>query len=195
MATALTDDAALALLANTIATATMLVVLIMLFGPVSGAHFNPAVSLVMALRRDICRRELAGYVGAQLAGGIIGTMIAHLMFSRPLIEASQKVRVGGGQWFAEGVAAFGLVLAILAGRRLVPASVPWLVGLYVASAYWFTASTAFANPAVVIARSLTDSFSGIRPVDAPGFVLAELAGALLAMTLCSWLLAAEKDLV
>jgi glycerol uptake facilitator-like aquaporin len=192
MATSLTDDIGLALLANGIATGAILVVLITILGPISGAHFNPAVSLVMSLRQEIGLRELGGYVSAQIAGGISGTFAAHLMFSRPLFEASQKARTGGAQWFSEGVAAFGLVLVILAGLRFARGAIPWMVGLYIAAAYWFTASTSFANPAVAVARSLTASFSGIRPIDVPGFVAAELAGAIAALVLCSWLLKEEK---
>src|SRR3984957_12013381 len=162
MAESLTKDAALALLGNTLPTGAMLVVLITILGPISGAHFNPAVSLVFALRRDLLAREAALYVVAQVAGGILGTIAAHLMFALPLVEASLKARAGGAQWFAEWVATFGLVVTILAGIRFARASVPWLVGLYITAAYWFTASTSFANPAVAIARAFTNTFSGIR---------------------------------
>ncbi|MGD9812118.1 MAG: aquaporin [Sphingobium sp.] len=187
MADALTDDVALALLANTLATGAILVVLISAVGPISGAHFNPAVSLVMWLRRELDARGFALYVAAQVAGGILGTIAAHLMFDLPVIEFSQKVRSGGAQWFSEGVAAFGLVCVILLGARFRKDALPWLVGLYIVSAYWFTASTSFANPAVAIARSFTDTFSGIRPLDLPGFIIAELAGALVALALVIWL--------
>ena len=188
MAENLTRDAALALLCNTLPTGAVLVVLISIFGPISGAHFNPAVSLVFTLRGELRSREAMAYVPAQIAGGIAGTFVAHAMFALPLIEASLKVRSGGAQWLAEGVAAFGLVATILAGLKFNRMAVPWLVGLYITAAYWFTSSTSFANPAVAIARSLTNSFSGIRPVDVPGFVVAELAGALAALALMSWLL-------
>jgi glycerol uptake facilitator-like aquaporin len=188
MADTLTDDTALALLGNTLATGAVLVVLITIFGSISGAHFNPAVSLVFALKRDLPHRDLWLYVAAQIAGGIAGTMAAHLMFDLPVIEASLKVRTGGSQWFSEWVASFGLVAVILGGVRFEQKSVPWLVGLYITAAYWFTASTSFANPAVALARSLTNTFSGIRPLDLPGFVIAELLGALCALALMSWLL-------
>ncbi len=192
MADALTDDTALALLANTLATGAILVVLISILGPVSGAHFNPAVSLVFALRREIDARAALLYGAAQITGGVIGTMVAHAMFSLPLVTASAKIRVGGAQWFSEFVAAFGLVSVILLCVRLDKKSVPYLVGLYITAAYWFTASTSFANPAVAIARSLTDTFSGIRPVDVPLFIVAEICGALAAMALCGWLLRNHK---
>ncbi len=188
MATSLTQDVGLALLGNTLATGAILVVLITVFGPISGAHFNPAVSLIFAISRDLPRRELTGYVLAQIIGGVLGTIAAHLMFTLPLIELSSKVRTGGAQWFSEGVATFGLVAVILAGIRFEQKAVPWLVGLYIIAAYWFTASTSFANPAVALARSLTDTFSGIRPVDLPGFWIAELVGAIAAFFLFTWLL-------
>ncbi len=188
MADALTGDDALALLGNTIATGAMLVVLITILGPVSGAHFNPAVSLVFLLSRDLPRRDFGFYVAAQFVGGIAGTIAAHLMFGLPLFEPSLKIRTGGAQWFSEGVATFGLVAVILAGIRFEQKAVPWLVGLYITAAYWFTASTSFANPAVAAARSITNTFSGIRPADLPGFILAELAGALCALALMDWLL-------
>ncbi len=188
MAQSLTADVALMLLGNTVATGAVLVVLITILGPISGAHFNPAVSLVFALRRELPPREAALYAAAQLAGGVAGTLAAHLMFGLPLIEPSAKVRTGGAQWFAEAVATFGLIVTILAGLRFLQAAVPALVGLYITAAYWFTASTSFANPAVAAARSLTNSFSGIRPADLPGFVLAQGAGALAGMALMGWLL-------
>ena len=188
MAETLTQDVALALLGNTLPTGAMLVVLITIFGPISGAHFNPAVTLVFALKRELTPREAASYVAAQIAGGMIGTVMAHAMFALPLLDASLKMRTGGAQWLAEAVAAFGLVATILAGLRFERASVPWLVGLYITAAYWFTSSTSFANPAVAIARSLTNTFSGIRPVDLPGFVIAEFCGALAALAFMNWLL-------
>jgi glycerol uptake facilitator-like aquaporin len=188
MGESLTRDVALALLANTLATGAILVVLITILGPISGAHFNPAVSLVFALERDLRPRDAALYVAAQVAGGIAGTIAAHAMFALPLLELSMKSRTGGAQWFAEWVATFGLVATILAGIRFERAAVPWLVGLYITAAYWFTASTSFANPAVAIARSLTNTFSGIRPIDLPGFIVAQLLGAVCAMALMGWLL-------
>ena len=188
MAERLTGDAALALLCNTLPTGAMLVVLITILGPISGAHLNPAVTAAFALKREMPPRDAALYVVAQVAGGIAGTAIAHLMFAAPILEASATVRAGSGLWFSEAVAAFGLVSVILAGMRFEPRSLPWLVGLYIVSAYWFTASTSFANPAVTIARSLTASFSGIRPIDAPAFIAAQFAGALAALTLMNWLL-------
>jgi glycerol uptake facilitator-like aquaporin len=192
MAETLTKDVALALLGNTLPTGAILVVLITIFGPISGAHFNPAVTLVFTLKGDLPAREGTLYVAAQIAGGIAGTIAAHLMFALPLIELSLKTRSGGSQWFAEGVAAFGLVATILAGIRFQRNAVPWLVGLYITAAYWFTASTSFANPAVAIARSLTNTFSGIRPADLPGFILAELAGAVVGLLVMSWLLHTSK---
>ena len=188
MAETLTKDVALELLANTLPTGAILVVLITILGPISGAHFNPAVSLVFALKRELAAREALLYILAQIVGGIAGTMIAHLMFGLPLIELSLKMRTGFPQWFAEAVAAFGLIATILGGIRFAHGAVPWLVGLYITAAYWFTASTSFANPAVAIARSLTNTFSGIRPNDLPGFIAAELAGALLGLIVTAWLL-------
>ena len=187
MADALTEDVALSLLGNTIPTGAILVVLITVLGPVSGAHFNPAVSLGFALTRDLPWRELAPYVAAQVAGGILGTFAAHLMFEMPMLQASATMRTGPAQWFSELVAAFGLMAIILGGLATRAAAVPWLVGLYITAAYWFTASTSFANPAVAIARALTDTFSGIRPGDLPGFIVAECLGAALAVWLAGWL--------
>lgn len=188
MAESLTKDVALALLGNTLPTGAILVVLITILGPISGAHFNPAVTLVFALRRELTPRDAQLYVAAQVAGGIAGTVIAHAMFALPLLDASLKIRSGGAQWLAEAVAAFGLVATILAGIRFNRSAVPWLVGLYITAAYWFTSSTSFANPAVAIARSLTNTFSGIRPADLPGFIAAELCGAVAALMLMGWLL-------
>ena len=188
MAESLTKDMGLALLGDTLPTGAILVVLVTILGPISGAHFNPAVSLVFALKRELPTRDAALYVAAQIVGGVAGTFAAHLMFGLPIFEISLKARTGAGQWFAEWVATFGLILTILAGVRFARASVPWLVGLYITAAYWFTASTSFANPAVAIARSLTDTFSGIRPVDLPGFVVAQLLGAICGLWLASWLL-------
>lgn len=188
MAETLTKDVALALLGNTLPTGAILVVLITILGPISGAHFNPAVSMIFALKRDLAASDALLYVIVQIAGGIVGTVVAHLMFGLPVIEASLKIRTGGSQWFAEAVAAFGLVATILGGIRFAHGAVPWLVGLYITAAYWFTASTSFANPAVAIARSLTNTFSGIRPTDLPGFIVAELVGALLGLVVMGWLL-------
>ena len=193
MAESLTKDVALALLGNTLPTGAILVVLITILGPISGAHFNPAVTLVFALKRELTLRDALLYMTVQVAGGIAGTMIAHAMFALPLWEASLKMRTGGAQWLAEVVAAFGLVTTILAGVRFAGASVPWLVGLYITAAYWFTSSTSFANPAVAIARSMTNTFSGIRPADLPGFIAAEFCGALAGLMLMSWLLRAEGE--
>jgi glycerol uptake facilitator-like aquaporin len=189
MAETLTKDVALALLCNTLPTGAILVVLITLLGPISGAHFNPVVSVVFALRRELVASDALLYIAVQVAGGIAGTIIAHVMFDMSLVAASVKVRNGGAQWFSEAVAAFGLIVTILGGIRFARESVPWLVGLYITAAYWFTASTSFANPAVAIARSLTNTFSGIRPADLPGFIGAEFAGALLGLALMGWLLA------
>jgi glycerol uptake facilitator-like aquaporin len=188
MAANLSRDVGLELLGNTLPTGAMLVVLITIIGPISGAHLNPAVSLVFALKRDMTPSDTAFYILAQLAGGIVGTIVAHVMFSLPLVEFSEKARTGGAQWFAEWVATFGLVATILAGVRFERSAVPWLVGLYITAAYWFTASTSFANPAVAIARSITNTFSGIRPIDLPGFIMAQLLGAVSALALMSWLL-------
>jgi glycerol uptake facilitator-like aquaporin len=188
MGNTLSDDNALALLGNTLATGAMLVVLITILGPISGAHFNPAVSLIFTFRRQLRRRELGFYIAAQAGGGILGAMAAHLMFDLPMIEVSLKARTGGPQWFSEWVATFGLIGVVLAGMRFEQKAIPWLVGLYITAAYWFTASTSFANPAVALARSLTNTFSGIRPLDLPGFIAAELLGALCAFALMNWLL-------
>jgi glycerol uptake facilitator-like aquaporin len=188
MAEQLTRDTALALLGNTLATGAILVVLITILGPISGAHFNPAVSLVFLLKGELRPAHGLCYVAAQVAGGIAGTIAAHLMFALPLLDVSLKVRTGGAQWFAEAVAAFGLIVTILGGLRFQRAAVPWLVGLYITAAYWFTASTSFANPAVAIARSLTNTFAGIRPIDLPGFIGAELIGAVIGLALMGWLL-------
>ncbi|MEO0679788.1 MAG: MIP/aquaporin family protein [Pseudomonadota bacterium] len=193
MADRLTDDVALALLGNTLPTGAILVVLIVMLGPISGAHFNPAVTAVFAMRGAIPPREAVAYAAVQILGGALGTLAAHAMFELPIAQLSFTARTGPAQWFAEGVAAFGLVAAILAGLRFRPEAVPWLVGLYITSAYWFTASTSFANPAVTIARTLTDTFAGIRPMDAPAFIAAQLAGALLAAAAFRWLLNEGED--
>lgn len=188
MAESLTEDGALALLGNTIPTGAILVVLITTLGPISGAHFNPAVTLVFALRGALSPPQATAYVVGQIVGGAAGALAAHLMFELPLVDWSGHGRTGLGQWWAEVLATFGLIGVILGGLRFRAEAIPWLVGLYITAAYWFTASTSFANPAVAIARSLTDTFSGIRPIDLPGFIVAELAGALLAFMLFTWLL-------
>lgn len=188
MAESLTRDVALALLANTIATGAVLVVLISTLGPISGAHFNPVVTFVFAARRDFPRAEALPYMAVQILGGVSGTLLAHAMFSLPLLSISLKERSGSAQWLAEAVAAFGLIGTILAAVAFDRKMIPWLVGLYITAAYWFTASTSFANPAVAIARSLTNTFSGIRPIDLPGFVIAEFIGAAIALAVFGWLL-------
>ncbi|TZF86827.1 aquaporin family protein [Lysobacter lacus] len=170
-----------ALLANAGATAGMLYVLIVLFSPISGAHMNPAVSLVFRLRRELDNRAFAGYVLAQVAGATAGVVLAHLMFGLDVVQWGDHARTGASQWLSEGVATFGLVLTILLGLRHRAEAIPALVAAYIFGAYWFTASTSFANPAVTLARSITRTFAGIRPADVPGFVMAQLAGALLAM--------------
>lgn len=177
----LTDDKALALLCNTLPTGAMLVVLITVLGPISGAHFNPAVTLVTALRRQMPRSTALLYGMCQIAGAIIGVLVAHLMFDLPALQFSATMRTGTGQWISEAVASFGLVFTILAAQRFRIDAIAWLVGLYIVAAYWFTASTSFANPAVTLSRALSDTFAGIRPLDVPAFVFAQFAGALLAM--------------
>jgi glycerol uptake facilitator-like aquaporin len=180
-------NVALALLGNTLPTGAILVVLILAFGPLSGAHFNPVVSLVFALRGELAWRDAAIYLVCQIAGGILGVLAAHAMFDLPLWQISQTVRSGGGQWFAEGVATFGLVLTILLCLRNAAASIPYAVGLYITAAYWFTASTSFANPAVTIARSLSNTFAGIAPAGVIAFILSQLCGGLIAMIAVRWL--------
>ena len=182
MGAALADgNDAVALLANAAATAAMLYVLIELFAPVSGAHFNPAVTLALALRRGVGVREAALYLVAQLAGAFAGVLLAHAMFDLPLVQAGVQARTGPAQWLSEAVATFGLLLTILLGVERRPAAVPALVAAYIFAAYWFTASTSFANPAVTLARSITASFSGIRAMDTTAFVAAQVLGALLAV--------------
>jgi glycerol uptake facilitator-like aquaporin len=180
-------NVAIALLANTIATGAALVVLISIFGPVSGAHFNPAVTLFFALRREIAPGLGMLYVAAQIAGAIAGVFAAHAMFAMPVLEVSEKLRDGPAQWWAEFVATFGLMLTIAGAVRHAPAAVAYLVGLYITAAYWFTASTSFANPAVTIARSLTNSFAGIAPHSAPGFIAAQLIAAVAGWGVAQWL--------
>ena len=178
---------AIALLGNTAATGAMLAVLITVFGPISGAHFNPAVTLAFVLRREIAGGLAAAYVIAQVLGGLAGMMLAHAMFDLDLLQSATKARAGAGQWLAEGVATFGLVATILGTLRARPSAVPAMVGLYITAGYWFTASTSFANPAVTLARAWTDTFSGILPAHAPAFVLAQLVGAAAAVALFRWL--------
>jgi glycerol uptake facilitator-like aquaporin len=171
---------AVALLANTLATGAMLFVLITMFGPISGAHMNPAVSLVAAARRDLTWKDAAAYIAVQLGFGILGAWAAHLMFDLPTLQVSVKARTGLGQWSGEAIATFGLILTILGTTRHRPDWVPASVALYIIAAYWFTSSTSFANPAITVARSLSDSFAGIAPENVPMFVVAQLAGAALA---------------
>ena len=182
-------NVALALLGNTLSTGCMLVVLVLTLGPISGAHLNPAVSLVCAALRTLSVGRLASYVVAQLVGAVAGVLLAHAMFGEPLLQTSTHIRSGPSQWLSEVVATFGLVGTILGVARSRPHAVAYAVGLYIAGAYWFTASTSFANPAVTLARSLSDSFAGIAPASVAGFVGAELAGAALALLLFRWLLA------
>jgi glycerol uptake facilitator-like aquaporin len=179
-------NGALALLCNTVPTGAILTVLILTFGPVSGAHFNPAVSAAFALRRELPWPEAATYIVAQIIGGVIGVWTAHLMFELPLWQVSVNARTGEGQWLAEFVATFGLLLTILGCVARTPAAVPYAVGLYITSAYWFTASTSFANPAVTIARSLSDTFTGIAPTGVAAFVAVQFVGMLAAVVLSRW---------
>lgn len=181
-------NVALALLGNTLPTGAILVVLILTLGPVSGAHFNPAVTLAFAIRKEIPPGEALLYVVAQVMGGLIGALVAHAMFDLPLLQISANERTGAAQWFSEWVATFGLVATILGAVRFRPEAVAYAVGLYITAGYWFTASTSFANPAVTIARSFTDTFSGIIPAHAPAFVIAQLVGAVSATLLLGWLL-------
>ena len=180
---------AVALLGNTIPTGAILYVLITIFGPVSGAHFNPAVTLAFAIRRQITASRALMYAAMQIAGGLCGAILAHLMFEMPILQLSQNARTGGAQWLSEFVATLGLLTVIFGGLRWRPDAIPALVGLYITAAYWFTASTSFANPAVTIARSFTDSFSGIFPSHAPGFILAQLAAAIIAPVVIGWMFA------
>jgi len=186
-------NVAIALLGNTIPTGAILVVLITMLGPISGAHFNPAVTLIFAMKRDISVTDSLVYLVMQVLGGLVGMLAAHLMFEADLFQTSQHIRTGGAQWFAEGVATFGLVFTILATLKAKESAVAMAVGLYITAAYWFTASTSFANPAVTIARSFTDTFSGIRPVDMPLFIVAQLVGAVIALTVCTWLLQSRDE--
>lgn len=181
-------NVALALLGNTLPTGAILMVLILVFAPVSGAHFNPAVSLAFFARRDLRPGETTLYVLVQVAGGLVGVAAAHLMFEQNVVQISLNPRQGPAQWLSEGIATFGLVATILGTLRFRPEAVAYAVGLFISAGYWFTASTSFANPAVTVARSFTDTFTGIRPADAPGFIVAECAGALIAVAFMGWLL-------
>ncbi len=180
-------NVALALLANTLATGAMLAALILTFGSISGAHFNPAVTLADAWQGGLPWREVPGYLAAQIVGAFAGVGVAHLMFGQPLFSASRHIRAGGAQVFSEFVATFGLLAVIWGCARVRPSAVPFGVGAYITGAYWFTASTSFANPAVTLARSASDTFAGIRPADAPWFIVAQLAGAAGATLLFQWL--------
>lgn len=184
---------AIALLGNTIPTGAILVVLITMLGPISGAHFNPAVTLVFAIKREIAAKDSIAYVIAQIIGGLAGVWAAHLMFGENVIQFSQKLRTGGAQWFAEGVATFGLIITILITLKARESAVAMAVGLYITAAYWFTASTSFANPAVTIARGFSDTFAGIRPQDVPWFVGAQLVAAIVALAYCNWQLSENPD--
>lgn len=193
MADALSDDVAVSLLGNTIPTGAILFVLITILGPISGAHFNPAVSLVMAIRGTLKWADLAPYIVVQSLGAIVGSLMAHGMFDLDILQFSTKDRTGSPQWFAEGVATFGLLLTILGGIRFREQAIPMLVGLYITAAYWFTASTSFANPAVTIGRAFTDTFAGINPAHVPGFIAAQIIGGLVAFALAKTLFAEDTQ--
>lgn len=180
-------NGAIALLCNTIPTGAILYVLITILGPLSGAHFNPAVTLAMRAKGEICWGLAGGYIAAQIIGGCLGTLAAHVMFDLSLLQTSSTARTGTAQWFAEFIATFGLLVTIFGAVRFAPQTVATAVALYITSAYWFTASTSFANPAVTIARALTDTFAGIAPADVAGFIAAQLAGALAGTLLSGWL--------
>lgn len=180
---------AIALLANTAATVAMLATLIALLGPISGAHFNPAVSFAMVVRRKLPWSEAAAFCVAQVIGCCLGSLLAHAMFELPLIQTSTRIRTGTGQWLAEVVATAGLLLVVLGHRRKEDA--PWMVAMWIGAAYWFTASTSFANPAITLARTLTNTFSGVRPVDAPAFIAAQLIGTMVALAISTHLFSAQ----
>ncbi len=186
-------NVAVALLGTTLPIGAILFVIITMLGPVSGAHFNPVVTLVMWLRREIAAADALFYVLVQLASGVLAVWAVHLMFDLPIVQVADTPRTGIGQWAGEGVATFGLILTILATARAAPDKVPLSVALYIFAACWFTSSTSFANPAITVARSLTDTFTGIAPADIPGFVLAQIAGALVAMGVCRVLLGGEPE--
>jgi glycerol uptake facilitator-like aquaporin len=192
MAERLTSDMALALLCNTLATGAILFVLIVLFAGLSGAHFNPAVTLAATLRREISAPRALAYIGVQIIGAILGVWLAHLMFEAPVFMLGVKARIGMGQWLAEFVATFGLVLLIAGAKQRSVETIAAAVGLYITAAYWFTASTSFANPAVTLARALTPTFAGIRPADAPAFIAAEIAGAFAAVAVSAFLFPPQK---
>ena len=184
-------NVALALLANTIATGAILFVIIAMLGPISGAHFNPAVTFAFALRKDISWADGSAYVLVQIAAGVLGAWAVHLMFDLPILQFSTKARTGIGQWSGELAATFGLVITILGLLRHRPEAIPTGVALYITAAYWFTSSTSFANPAIAVVRSLSDTFAGIAPADVPGFIAAQLVGAVLAVALARWLFAPD----
>ena len=186
-------NVAIALLGNTLPTGAILAVLINMLGPVSGAHFNPAVTLVFRLRGDISTPAATFYVLSQIAGGLLGAFLAHVMFELPVVQLSETVRTGTGQWTGEFIATFGLVFTILATLKSWPSAVGAAVGLYIAAAYWFTSSTSFANPAVTIARSFSNTFSGIDPANMPLFILFQLLGGYAALLVCNWLFADNKQ--
>jgi glycerol uptake facilitator-like aquaporin len=186
-------NGALALLCNTLPTGAILTVLILVFGPLSGAHFNPAVSIAFGLRGELPWSAVGLYIACQVAGGIVGVLVAHAMFELPLWQFSATSRTGLGQWLAEAVATFGLVLTILGCVARAPAAVPYAVGLYITSAYWFTASTSFANPAVTIARALSDTFAGIAPSDVLAFIVAQMLGMAAAVLVGQWLIDVNKS--
>ena len=179
----------IALLANTIATGAILYVLIAMLGPYSGAHFNPAVTLAFALRREFLWRDVLPYALVQIVGGVLGAFAVHLMFDLPILQLATKAREGTGQLAAEAIASFGLIFTIIVTLRRLPASVPASVALYISAAYWFTSSTSFANPAITLVRSLSDTFAGIAPADVPGFIAAQIVGMLLAVVAGGWLTA------
>ncbi len=185
------DNQAIALLCNTLPTGAILVVLISILGPVSGAHFNPAVTMVMALRKELAWQQAAVYTTVQVVGACVGSLMAHAMFGLDVLQTSATVRSAGGLWFSEVVATFLLIGAIFGGLRNAPAAIPWLVGLTITAAYWFTASTSFANPAVTIARSLTNSFAGIAPASVLAFIFAQISGAILGWLVWGWLFGDE----
>jgi glycerol uptake facilitator-like aquaporin len=184
---------ALALLGNTLPTGAILVVLILVFGPISGAHFNPVVSLVFALRKELPWRDAIAYIALQIAGALVGVWVAHLMFELSVWQLSSTLRTGAGQWLAEAVATFGLLLTILGCLRGAANAVPYAVGLYITAAYWFTASTSFANPAVTVARAFSDTFAGIAPGHVLGFIIAQVLGAMAASLFARWLWRAKAE--
>ena len=186
-------NTAIALLANTLATGAMLVAIILVFGPISGAHFNPVVTLAFAFQGQMRWRETPAYITVQVFGALLGVAAAHIMFSEPLFSPSQHARAGSAQLFSEFVAAFGLLVVVWGIGHSRPQAAPFAVGAYITAGYWFTASTAFANPAVTLARSLTNTFSGIRPMDVPGFVVAQLVGAAVATVLFRWMLTSKHN--